>query len=385
MTVDFQTTTEQRVRSDYVERNMNMQVARAEGRHAQLIDAASTRMVRPRFLDDPLIPCGVITLLSGRAGVSKSTLTIDRAALATRGRLRGDYEGRPVNVAFSAFEDLPSMQKARLIAADANMSRVRFLGMTNTTNGVTVDTGMRIPDDLAEIRSLLKDAGIRMWVIDPITSVIRGNSDKEDDVRAVFDPLAALAADLNIAIVAVRHFNKGGGYAGDKVSGSHAFRDAVRSLILVARDDEDGSIVATLDKSNYTMSTGCSYSYALTSFEVPDDEGQMMTVPKVTGFMPTERSVGEIINRNYAQPETPKRAANHEVLDWLRDYLGDGEEVPFDQIRKDAISQAGYSAQQIRDASKREGSGIVKTKDPDYTGRGQRYKWRYDPSQADTD
>ena len=158
MTLKLEETLEQRGRTDYVERNMNMQVAKAEGRHAQLIEAASTRMVRPRFLDYPLIPSGVLTLIAGRAGVSKSTLSINRAALATRGRLNGDYERHPVNVCFSGIEDSASMQKARLIAADANLTRVKFLTITDTRNGTSVETGLSIPRDLPEIRDLLKEA-----------------------------------------------------------------------------------------------------------------------------------------------------------------------------------------------------------------------------------
>lgn len=374
----FRETKEDVARAAYCTANLEAQVARAEGRHARMTRADDVRIVKPRFLDDPLIPCGVITLVSGRAGASKSTLTIQRAALATRGRLHGDYEGRPVNVAFTAFEDSTSMQKARLVAADADLRRVTFLGMSNTTNGVSVDTGMRIPDDLPEIRALLRDENVKLWIIDPITSVITGNSDKEDDVRAVLDPLAALAADLDIAIVAIRHFNKGAGYAGDKVSGSHAFRDAVRSLILVARDDEDGSIVATLDKSNYTMSAGRSFSYALASCDVPDDEGRMMTVPKITGFMPTDRNVGEIINRNYAAVETPARADRGEVLEWLTEYLRDGP-APFNDI-KDAARAEGYTAKQLSNARERSGGRIVSIPDDTYQGRGQRRLWAMIPT-----
>ena len=83
------------------------------------------------------------------------------------------------------------------------------------------------------------------------------------DVRRSLDPLAATAQELGIAIIGILHFNKGGGYASDKVSGSHAFRDTVRSLILVAKDDETGECVVTLDKSSYTPQQGASYKYTL--------------------------------------------------------------------------------------------------------------------------
>lgn len=374
MTLKFEETLEQRVRSDYVERNMNMQVAKAEGRHAQLIDAASTRMVRPRFLDYPLIPSGVLTLIAGRAGVSKSTLSINRAALATRGRLNGDYERHPVNVCFSGIEDNASMQKARLIAADANLTRVKFLTITDTRNGTSVETGLSIPRDLPEIRDLLKDAGIRLWVIDPITSCIPGDTNKRDDVRAALDPLAALAADLDIAIVGILHFNKGGGYASDKVSGSHAFRDAVRSLILVSKDDETGDVVMTVDKSNYTTAAGTSFSYTLSSRDVPDDDGQSMSVPVVTGLKPTDRTVNEIINRNMTPAQDVPRTSADEIIDWLTDYLQAGP-AAFREIMKDARAE-GFTGRQLTNArQKAEDPWIVTVPDPEHKGRGQRRLW----------
>lgn len=348
-----------------------------EGRHPDLLRAGDIRMERPRFLDDPLIPLGVLTLIAGRAGVSKSTLSISRAAMATRGTLEGDYHRRPCTVAFSGIEDSLSMQKARLMAADADMDRTLFLTMMDTTQGSSVPTGMSLPDDLPEIRELLATHDVRMWVIDPITSCLNGDTNKRDDVRRALDPLAALAGELDIAIVGILHFNKGGGYASDKISGSHAFRDTVRSLILVARDDADGSVIATLDKSSYTMAQGTSYSYGLMSVDVTDDQGETMSVPKVTGFMPTDRSVNEVINRNVAQAspaEDGAHAERGEVIEWLTDYLRDGP-ASFKDIAQ-AASDEGYSKKQLAHARERASDPwVASIKDATYTGKGQRRVW----------
>ena len=117
------------------------------------------------------------------------------------------------------------MQKARLQAAGADMNRVLFLTVDDTRDGNTVSTGLQLPDDTATLRDTLREHDVKLLVIDPITSCIDGNTDKRDDVRRSLDPLAATAQELGIAIIGILHFNKGGGYASDKVSGSHAFRD----------------------------------------------------------------------------------------------------------------------------------------------------------------
>jgi hypothetical protein len=348
------------------------------GKHAALTKASDVTIEKPRFLDQPIMPLGVITLIAGRAGVSKSTLSIDRAAKATKGQLEGDYKHRPVNVAFSGIEDSLSMQKARLVAAGADMNHVVFLSMRDTVNGTSVQTGMTLPDDLPEIRKLLVDADIRLWILDPITSCIEGNTDKRDDVRSALDPLAALAEDLDISIMGILHFNKGAGYASDKVSGSHAFRDICRSLLLVAKDDEDGSIVATLDKNNYTLAQGLSYSYGLMSVDITDDLGQTMSVPKVTGFMPSERNVNEVINRNIGQGEQSAgsgQAERGEVIDWLTEFLRDGP-ASFKDIAA-AASDEGYTKTQLDHARRRaKDPNVVAVPDPKHTGRGRSYLWQ---------
>lgn len=163
------------------------------------------------------------------------------------------------------------------------------------------------------MRDTLREHDVKLLVIDPITSCIDGNTDKRDDVRRSLDPLAATAQELGIAIIGILHFNKGGGYASDKVSGSHAFRDTVRSLILVAKDDETGECVVTLDKSSYTPQQGASYKYTLAPRFITDDDGERMEVPIIAGFTPTDTNVNEVINRNVTGGDTTGRAADNEV------------------------------------------------------------------------
>ena len=347
-------------------------VSTGNARAPLLTLASKVSKKAPKFLDDPLIPVGTLTLIAGRAGVSKSTLSLSRAALATRGKLDGDWKGKPVNVAISGIEDSQSMQRMRLEAADADLERVMFLTMSDHD----ADTGVRIPEDLDLILPEFVANDIRLWIIDPITSSMDGDTNKRDDVRAALDPLAKFADKTGIAVVGILHFNKGAGYASDKISGSHAFRDAIRSLILVARDDDTGDCIVTIDKSSYTTAQGTSYSYGLMGVDVRDDEGRTFGVPKVTGFMPTERNVNEVINRNMAAcaPET-ERAGRGEVVEWLTGYLADHGPTGFDAL-EDAAELMGYTARQLRGARERHPGVISAERDTAYPGRGKRYIWK---------
>lgn len=347
------------------------------GRRIALTAASDVKVERPVFLHSPLVPTKVLTLIAGRAGVSKSTLSIDIAAKATNGTLEGDWQGRPVNVAFAAIEDDAGMQKARLQAAGANMRRVLFMTVDDTRNGSTISTGLRLPDDAAILSDTLREHDVKLLVIDPITSAIDGNTNDRDDVRDSLDPLAAIAQKLEIAIIGIAHFNKGGGYASDKVSGSHAFRDVVRSMLLVAKDDETGECVVTLDKSSYTQQDGTSYRYELQSRFITDDDGKRMGVPIIAGFTSSNRNVHDVINRNVAGGDTTARANDHEVEEWLTSYLAENGPTTFKQIADDAKDAEGYTSEQLRNARKRaRDPQIVTMKDPDYTGRGQRRLWQ---------
>lgn len=362
----------------------NINEVHEDGRRVILTDAATVTIERPTFLGEPMLPTGVITLIAGRAGVSKSTLSINYAAMVTRGTLPGDYKGRPQNVVFSAIEDGKGMQAARLMAAGADMSRVRFLDMADTLNGTSLESGVRIPEDLDLVRDALQQCDAKLWVIDPITSAMAGDTNKRDDVRGALDPLAALARDLDITVVGILHFNKGGGYASDKISGSHAFRDTVRSLILVARDDETHDCIATLDKSSYTPSAGASWVYSLVSRDVAAAGGLTMSVPVVAGLMPTERTVGEIINKNEtAGTMVTEHAERGEVFEWLSSYLQDNGPTPYRTLLHDAKDEQGYTDRQLRNAREQSHGQITTEKDPGHKGPGRAMLWCFSGAPTD--
>ena len=377
MTLAIATTERQAAIDDDLLANVD-RLARSQhdGRRIALTRACDVKVERPVFLHNPLVPAKVLTLIAGRAGVSKSTLSIDIAAKATHGKLTGDWNRRPVNVAFAAIEDDAGIQKARLQAAGADMTRVLFVTVDDTRNGNTVSTGLQLPDDTATLRDTLREHDVQLLIIDPITSCIDGNTDKRDDVRRSLDPLAAIAQELEIAIIGILHFNKGGGYASDKVSGSHAFRDTVRSLILVAKDDETGECVVTLDKSSYTPQQGASYKYTLQPRFITDDAGEQMEVPVIANFAPTDTNVNEVINRNITGGDTTARTADNEVGEWLTNYLAENGPTNCKQIAADAKEAEGYTFKQLQHARERLTSPrVLARKDPTYTGRGRRSLW----------
>ncbi|MFT4235290.1 MAG: AAA family ATPase, partial [Microbacterium sp.] len=196
------------------------------------------------------------------------------AARGSHGTLDGDLKGAPFTTIYVGHEDDPErVWRPRLEAAGADLDKVFKLGIIASEEGAEFATAPNLASDLLLIRDAIEKTDAKLVIVDPLTSVTPGDLNKVETVRKVLDPLLALSQDLDIAIVGIMHFNKGAGRASDKLSGSHAFRDAARSVLLFATDDDSGRRVITVDKSNYTQSAGESFAFDLESVAVHLDDG----------------------------------------------------------------------------------------------------------------
>lgn len=326
-------------------------------RIGQLVDPANVEIERPEWIKRDWYPTKVATMISGKGGSGKSSLTIADIAAGTRGDLHGRCYGQPMRAIIMSVEDSQGMQKTRLRAAGADLRYVRFFTVTDTETDEDVIPA--IPGDLIELRRLAAEFKADVIVVDPLSSVVRGNLDKSTVIREALDPLTKLARALNIAVVVVHHHRKGGGASSDLAANSHAIRDVVRSSLLVAYDKENDERVITFDKSNYSTLEGTSLAFELRSGPMVDDDGKSIvdsegmqeTVPLavVTGAAST--SVEEIVNRiPAAGGDAEDRNA---CQSFLVDYLADHQlEAPAGDVMK-AGRAAGFSDQELKDARRR--------------------------------
>jgi hypothetical protein len=240
---------------------------------------AAVEVTRQRWVVKDQMPEGVITIFAGVAGIAKSTILAWYVAALTNGKSDGDYAGLAVPVTIIAGEDdLGAQLVPRLKAAGANLALVTALeGVKITEGDESWTSSANLADDLAAIRAHLIKTGSKLLVIDPIISLMSGDSHRLDDVRRNLDPLHQLANDLGIAVVCVAHFSKGAGRAGEKVSGSHAFRDIARSLLVLAVDEETDERILTVEKSNYSQAKP-SFAFIVDSVTVPTGGGDLATV-----------------------------------------------------------------------------------------------------------
>ena len=266
-----------------------------------------------------MIPQSAVTLCAGRGGTGKSSFLIWLAAQLNKGVLPGELFGTKHPVLYVSHED--SLDEVVAPRADANgVDREMFYSLginSREVGGVTVPN---LPEDMPLIRQAIEQTGAKLLIIDPITSTLSGgDNDKMADVRRVMDPLNAMAAELSVAVIGIAHFRKGGGSASDLISGSHAWRDAARAVMLFARDDDADATVMTLEKIN-SGEAGKSFRYRLDIIQQMTDEGAMTDVARVVWEGDSAVSVAELINHE-SEKQKQGGLAN-ELLEHINSFQG---------------------------------------------------------------
>jgi RecA-family ATPase len=212
-------------------------------------------MVKPRralFAWDLRVPIGAPTIFAGIGGIGKSMILAWLTAQWTKGTLPGDLHGKPATVGLIAAEDvLDSVLVPRLIAAGADLDRVVSLTVSETDGDETWSDHPMVATDLQGLKNQLIEHGVSVLIVDPVVSMQSGNTNNLADVRRDLNKLAKLASELELAMVWVHHFNKGQGNPSDRMSGSHAYQNTVRSALSLAVDDNSDQRILSQEKSNW--------------------------------------------------------------------------------------------------------------------------------------
>jgi hypothetical protein len=224
-----------------------------------LEDAALTEFVSEpiEWLWPAWLPRGVVTLMDGNPGVSKSTLVADLVARITTGRDWPDGTpgtGRVGRVMWITTEDDPGrVLRPRIEAAGGDARLVRYV-----TSEVVFPSGAGAFRELV-VQRASEPGGLALVVLDPLFShidaTVRTIADSEMR-KGVMTPLGDASEAADISILVVRHYskdttaspiNRGAGSLGGIVG-------AARALWSVTVDptDETGDTKAVgVSKLNY--------------------------------------------------------------------------------------------------------------------------------------
>jgi hypothetical protein len=209
------------------------------------------------WLWEAWLPRGVVTLMDGNPGVSKSTLVADLVARITTGRPWPDESPMPEGshrAMWITTEDDPGrVLRPRIEAAGGDCQLVRFV-----KSEVVFPSGAEAFTELV-CRRASEPAGLALVILDPLFShidaTVRTIADAEMR-KGVMNPLADAAEAAGVAILVVRHFskdatasaiNRGAGSLGGIVGAARALWS-----VIVDPEDESGETKAVgVAKLNY--------------------------------------------------------------------------------------------------------------------------------------
>lgn len=164
-----------------------------------------------RWLWPGKFPIGKLSLLLGDPGRGKSLLALDLAARLSRARPwpNGAKCGfmPSSTLLMSAEDDLSDTVRPRLDAADADAAYVHFF--TGPGRGAR-RTGFTMPRDLGVLDRVLGSLrDVRLLVIDPLMAYISaGAAGNNTIIRAVLAALQGIAAEHQVAVLAISHLTK---------------------------------------------------------------------------------------------------------------------------------------------------------------------------------
>ena len=281
----------------------------------------------------------------------------------------------PGNVLIWSGEDDPAdTLLPRLIAAGADPARCYFIeGVREAGEVHPFDPAI----DFARLEAAAKEVGdVRFLLVDPVVSAVAGDDNKNSGVRRSLQPLVDLAAKIDLAVLGISHFSKGG--AGNdptsRVVGSVAYSAVARVVMVAAKmpNSANGSNrVLARSKSNIGPDNG-GFEYSTDQIEILD------------GIQASYVKWGSAIEGNardlLAEPEeTGERPGElSDIMELLKGELVDDNWTPANDVKK-RIEQMGFTNKQVWKASTK--LGVIRKK-VDMTGG---WYWRLPPGTGNTE
>jgi len=185
-----------------------------------------------QWLVPDLIPLGSITVIDGQKGEGKSAIANDLAARVTGGKLMPLCTGEPISggaILLQAEDDLGATVKASIEAAGGDPQNIRVYAKAESLH-------LDDPEDLSMIRQAAKEINARLLVADPFSEFFGKTLRDEKTIRNSFRLLRGLAADLQMAVILVRHFTKSGSHALYRGLGGVAVVNSARAALVVGHD-----------------------------------------------------------------------------------------------------------------------------------------------------
>lgn len=277
-----------------------------------LINLAEVESKEVKWLWEPYLPAGKITILRGNPGEGKTMLALSIiAALTTGAPLFGEEEQRePVCCIYQSAEDgLADTIKPRLEAAGADCSKVRVID----------ESGASLSFADERIEQAIVQTNAKLLVLDPLQAYLTGvDMHRANEVRPAFHTLMEIAERTGCAILLIEHLNKMRGLkAIQRGLGSVDITGAARSVLLLSKPKADESEVYLAPvKSNLA------------------EMGQTLVFVAENGRLYYEGTsaltADELVDQNEVSDVRPTKVK--EAAQMLLDYFGRREAIPSTEV-----------------------------------------------------
>lgn len=303
-----------------------------------------------------------LTIITGPVGISKSLISVDVAGRVTTGGKWPDGTGHATQgsvLLFGAEDDAGKVVVPRLMAAGADLDRVHVCQGTAMAGDDNEPAAVILERHIGELRAALDEiADCRLIVFDPLPDYINADENKSAEVRAALVPLARLAQEKNVAVVAILHQNKKNDLTTvQRISGSGAFAQIARVVLSIGTHPEDVDKetgkrrVMIVSKNNYgERDVGQAYEIETLANDQPGIVWQAGTITM---------NADEIARRPTGGQEHESKRG--EAVDALREMLAFGEKNA--GAVTEGLQDAGFGRRQIDHAAK--ALNVIKRKTSD--------------------
>ncbi|WP_348262850.1 AAA family ATPase [Telmatobacter sp. DSM 110680] len=287
------------------------------------------------WLWNPYIPLGKITMLEGDPSCGKTFLSLALCKQVTNGEKMNGQSVPPENVLYLTAED-----------GMADTIKPRFVGLGG--NPKFFYGGAELPDgslmsmsDTDVLESMIREKLPKLIVIDPLSAFLGSKVDmhRANEVRPVMAGLGRLAEKYNLAVIVIRHLNKGTGKASYRGQGSIDFTALARSVLAVGADPNNPELRAFIQTKCSLAMKGCAQGFKIIT--------NSFNQPELIFTGDSELTVDDLL----AEPAETTKA--DDAVHFLETVLKDGPLAP-KEIKKQA-KDAGLGENTLQSAKRKLG------------------------------
>lgn len=278
---------------------------------------------------------GKIGIVAGHPDQGKGQFTCFMCSAATAFATLPCGEGKGIHgkvLLLTAEDGIEDTIIPRLVAAGADLTKVKIIGMVN--HGEEKGEKMfSLKTDLDILKKEIIEVGnVVMVIIDPVSAYMgvgEMDSYRSTDVRGVLGPLKELAEELKVLVLGVMHFNKKVDVTNAmmRISDSLAYVAAARHTYIVADDPDNHRKLFVKAKNNLGPDLKA-LSYTITSTLVgtdPDNGDDIIAPYIVWGSEHVEVTANQAMQGSDSKKSNGKSSAAEEAKEFLRTKLRMGE------------------------------------------------------------